>query len=238
MSTRAATPPEFVLHLVSRPQGLALPATPFTKFGKAMVARKQLMGCFRAAITETREQLQQGEEVPGVLAALIAATNEQWNRLTELELCDNLMLLLLAGHDTSSLALTDILAHLHDHPAAWQALCAEQTALVQKRGQELNSAVLREMLFAQAVRRESLRLRNAIPDLQRIAARDFGLGGYAVPAGTMLLCPLHYLAKEDARWTDRNPEAFRPERMVTADEQKQGWKSNAAAAVPITFLGH
>lgn len=50
---------------------------------------------------------------------------------------------------------------------------------------------------------------SVIPGLHRVAARDIELGGYAVPAGTMLYSPLHLLNKADPRWTDDDIEAFR-----------------------------
>jgi hypothetical protein len=53
---------------------------PFTRFGKAMAARQQLMEIFKAAIAETRELLQQGQQVPGILASLVSAVDEQGNR--------------------------------------------------------------------------------------------------------------------------------------------------------------
>jgi hypothetical protein len=53
---------------------------PFTRFGKAMAARVQPMGIFRAAIAEMRELLQQVQQVPGVLANLISAVDEDGNR--------------------------------------------------------------------------------------------------------------------------------------------------------------
>jgi hypothetical protein len=45
-----------------------------------MAAREQLMGIFRAAIEETRGLLQQGQQVPGVLANMISAVDEEGNR--------------------------------------------------------------------------------------------------------------------------------------------------------------
>ncbi|KAF6251646.1 cytochrome P450 [Scenedesmus sp. NREL 46B-D3] len=155
---------------------------------------------------------------------MISAVDEDGNRLSEVELCDNLMLLILAGHDTSSATLTNILANLHDHPAAMQKLRHEQQALVARHGPQLSTAVLREMPYAEAVIRETLRLRNVIPGLHRVAARDIELGGYAVPAGTLLYSPLHLLTKSDPRWIDEVPEAFRPERMMTAQAHKPGWQ--------------
>jgi cytochrome P450 len=69
---------------------------------------------------------------------------------------DNLLLLLLAGHDTSAITLTNILAQLHNSPAAMQQLRQEQQAVVARHGQALSGAVLKEMDYADAVIRWGL----------------------------------------------------------------------------------
>lgn len=57
------------------------------------------------------------------------------------------------------MTLTNILANLHNHPAAMQQLRQEQQALLARHGSQLSTGVLREMPYAEAVIRETLRLR-------------------------------------------------------------------------------
>lgn len=47
--------------------------------------------------------------------------------------------------------------------------------------------------------RESLRVRNIVSSLTRVASRDFELGGYKVPAGMALNIPITLLSKQDPR---------------------------------------
>lgn len=74
--------------------------------------------------------------------------------------------------------------------------------------------------------RETLRRDPVVSGLMRVAARDFEVSGYKVPAGKMLILPLKYLSANDARWVNEagelSPDAFVPERMMTADAQKTG----------------
>eukprot|EP00878_Enallax_costatus_P032359 GHUV01035559.1.p1 GENE.GHUV01035559.1~~GHUV01035559.1.p1 ORF type:complete len:428 (+),score=123.78 GHUV01035559.1:560-1843(+) len=195
---------------------------PFLQYGKAMAAREGLMKCFQAAVDETRQQLASGSNVPGALANMMRAVDDEGNRLSDVELCDNLMLLLFAGHDTSSNTLINALALIQQHPEVKQMLQQEQAALQTKYGQQINGSALREMTYADAVIRETLRLRNVVPQIQRVAAADLELGGYHVPEGTALLLPLNHLNKHDPRWIADQPDAFRPERMLTAEGQKPG----------------
>lgn len=66
----------------------------------------------QAAVDEARGQLAAGQHVPGILGSLVSAVDEEGNRLTDAELGDNLLLILLAGHDTSSTTLTSAMANL------------------------------------------------------------------------------------------------------------------------------
>lgn len=66
----------------------------------------------QGAVDEAREQVAAGKEVPGILGSLVSAVDESGNKLTDEELGDNLLLILLAGHDTSSTTLTNAMAHL------------------------------------------------------------------------------------------------------------------------------
>ncbi len=72
-------------------------------------------------------------------------------RLTDTEITDNILLLLFAGHDTSSTALTQCFSNLQDHPVVMEKLRGEQQALVAKHGQQITPAVLKDMVYAEAV---------------------------------------------------------------------------------------
>jgi cytochrome P450 len=61
----------------------------------------------QAAVKEARAELAAGRPVPGILGGLVTAVDEDGGRLTDPEITDNLVLLMLAGHDTSSTTLTN-----------------------------------------------------------------------------------------------------------------------------------
>lgn len=75
-------------------------------------------------------------------------------RLTDAEITSNILLVLLAGHDTSSTTLTRCLSNLHDHPWVLDKLRAEQAAVRASRGEALTPNALKEMPFADAVLRQ------------------------------------------------------------------------------------
>eukprot|EP00879_Flechtneria_rotunda_P007705 GHRR01008078.1.p1 GENE.GHRR01008078.1~~GHRR01008078.1.p1 ORF type:complete len:426 (+),score=141.85 GHRR01008078.1:697-1974(+) len=199
---------------------------PFTPFANAMAAKRKMLAHFQEATNAARDKLAAGQPVPGVLGILVAAKDEQGNRLTDQQIVENILLLLLAGHDTSSTTLAHTLSNLQDHPEVLDKLRAEQEAVLATHGKQLTAAALKDMPYADAVIRETLRRTPVVEGLFRMAVEDFPLGEYAVPKDMHLLLPLKYLAETDPRWVnetgDLHPAVFHPDRMMTPEGQKPG----------------
>ena len=64
-----------------------------------------------------------------------------------------MLLLLVAGHDTSSTTLTRCMSNLKDHPDVFQRLKTEQAAVVVKHGDAITAAAMKDMKYADAVLR-------------------------------------------------------------------------------------
>jgi hypothetical protein len=73
------------------------------------------------------------------------------DRLTDEQICENILLLLLAGHDTSSTTLTLAMSNLQNHPEVVEKLRQEQQQVVAKHGEQLTAAALKDMVYADAV---------------------------------------------------------------------------------------
>ncbi|MCT2589024.1 cytochrome P450 [Streptomyces sp. N2-109] len=142
-----------------------------------------------------------GPDGPGLLHVLVEAAAEH-PEYTDRLIRDELVTLLVAGHETTATTLTWLYLLLDTYPAAReQALAAGGEGSAQRR-----QAV-------QALVHETLRLYPSAWILPRHAAEDDTLGGYAVEAGTdLLVCP--YLTHRDPElWAD--PEHFDPGRFLT-----------------------
>lgn len=143
-----------------------------------------------------------GPDGPGLLHLLVEASAER-PEYTDRLIRDELVTLLVAGHETTATTLTWLYLLLDRNPAAReQALAA---------GGE-GSPERREAI--QALVNETLRLYPSAWILPRHAIEDDTLAGYAVEAGTdVVVCP--YLAHRDpGLWPD--PERFDPLRFTTA----------------------
>ncbi len=147
------------------------------------------------------------------LAMLVRAGEADGSSMTDRELRDQLMTLLVAGHDTTATGLSWALERLTRHPAildkAVQA--ADASAAGDVTGDE----------FLDAVAKETLRLRPVVFDVGRILKEPVELAGYRLPAGVMV-APGIGLVHSNSRQYPR-PDQFDPGRMVGATPGPTTW---------------
>ncbi|KAI8472759.1 MAG: cytochrome P450 [Monoraphidium minutum] len=194
---------------------------PFLPYSRALRAREALGVHLRAAVAEARAAAAAGEPPRGILGNMIKP-DADGNGLTDQQCEDQILLLLFAGHDTSSTTLARALWRLANAPAAWAALKAEHAAAGGGGGAP-DGAALRSMPYTEAVIKEAMRCDNIIGGLPRRAARDFDLGGHLVKEGQGLLVPLTYLTRHDPRW--EGDASFEPARWLSEEGQQaaQSW---------------
>jgi cytochrome P450 len=147
------------------------------------------------------------EERDDILSALILARFEDGGGLSDTDLRDQLMTLLLAGHETTATALAWTFDLLLRHP--------------RELGRLRDSLEAGEDDYLRATISESLRLRPVVPLAGRRLAKELETDGLTLPAGTDVT-PAIWLAHTRA---DVYPEpfAFRPERFLEAPPDTYAW---------------
>ncbi len=142
-----------------------------------------------------------------ILSLLTAARFEDGGAMSDRELRDQLVTLLLAGHETTATGLAWTFDLLLRHPSTLERLTAEVDA--------------GEDGYLRAVTSESLRLRPVVPLAGRRLASELQVGAYGLPEGTDVT-PAIWLTHTRA---DLYPEpfAFRPERFLEAPPSGYGW---------------
>lgn len=123
---------------------------------------------------------------------------------------DQLLTMLIAGHDTVTAWLAWTTGLLLQHPAAWRRAQEEILRLIGHGPPAL--AALQRARYLDAVAREALRLFPPIPILNRRAAVDLEIEGLRVPRGTRVMVAIYVLHRRPDRWPD--PTRFRPERFL------------------------
>jgi cytochrome P450 len=168
-------------------------------------AVKELDRIIYGAIARRRVGGVEGEDL---LWRLLSARDEDGRGMTDPQLRDELVTLLLAGHETTALALSFSFYLLAQHPDAEARLAAELDEVLQ--GESATAAAVPRLRYTEWVVRESMRLYPPAPSIGREALSDCEIAGYFVPRGTQLAL-IQWIVHRDARWFD-DPEAFKPER--------------------------
>jgi beta-ring hydroxylase len=142
---------------------------------------------------------------PSILHFLIASGEE----VTSKQLRDDLMTLLIAGHETSAAVLTWTLHLLSKRPEVFAKIRAEVDAVLGDRAPTVED--YKALPYMRRVIAESMRLYPQPPVLLRRALDDDVVGGFSVQAGQDLFISVWNLHHAPELWED--PEEFRPERF-------------------------
>lgn len=152
------------------------------------------------------------EHVPGtrhdVLSMLLDATTEDGVPLSDEELRNELMTLVLAGHETTANTIAWTFERLTRNPAAYARLRDEV-----RSGQSTE--------YLDAVIHESMRARPVIPLLAREVTVPWRFGGFAVPAGSVVAISVLLLHHREDVYPE--PLAFRPERFLGVKPGTYTW---------------
>ncbi len=186
---------------------------PFTAYHHVLAGRRTLDAFVYRLIAERRAA---GRDTGDVLSMLLEAQDEDGNGMTDLQVRDQTMTLIAAGHETTSNALAWTLYLLSEHPAERERLLTEVAAVLGGRAPTLDD--LPRMPYLDWVLNESMRLFPPAWVIGRTALEPFERDGYTFPAGTRVLFSQWVIHRLPALWED--PGAFRPERWDPALEQK------------------
>jgi cytochrome P450 family 135 len=179
--------------------------------------RVERLGLFRRVVDPVdaalREEIARRREDPGaagrddVLSLLLAARHEDGSPMSDDELRDELITLLVAGHETTATSLAWALERLLRHPAALDRLRDEVDA--------------GEDTYIDAVIKETLRLRPVLPIVLRKLTAPMELAGHELPTGASV-APCIYLVH---RRPDVYPEPrrFAPERFLERPAGTYTW---------------
>ena len=166
--------------------------------------RRALAEVDRLTFAEIGQRRSEGEG-DDVLSLLLKARHEDGSAMTDVELRDQLVTLLTAGHETTATGLAWGFERLLRTPAVLARLVGS----------------LDDDDYVDAVVKETLRIRPVIVDVTRKLARQTEVAGYRLPAGTVVLPAIGVIhAREDLY---PQPGAFRPERFLDGAAESYAW---------------
>jgi cytochrome P450 len=153
-----------------------------------------------------------------LVRALMQTTDPQTGQpLSDRAICDELVLFLLAGHDTTSTVLTYALWALGHRAELQQRVAAEAEAVGDRR---LTHEDVPRLRYTMQVLHEAMRLCPPAPAVGRTVMADIEVDGYRLPAGTAAIVAIYAMHRDPALWEDPlrfDPDRFSPERSKGRD---------------------
>ncbi|HEY9735545.1 MAG TPA: cytochrome P450 [Trichocoleus sp.] len=186
---------------------------PWSPWGRFIHLREQVRQLLYAEIRDRRQALEQPGANPNertdILTLLLQARDEHGEGMSDAELHDELVTLLLAGHETTASAMVWMLYWIHYLPEVQQKLRAELAAL----GPQPDPMAIVQLPYLNAVCQETLRIYPITPStFVRVLREPMTLAGYDFVAGTALMPATYILHQRPDLYPE--PRTFRPERFL------------------------
>ena len=176
--------------------------THFGRFRRAVDAADALL------YEEIRRRRRDGTRGPDVLSLLLDARDDDGQPMSDEELRDELVTLLVAGHETTATGLTWAMRWLLESPQVLGDLAEEVRAL----GPEPRADALAKCELLDATAREALRLVPTIPLVGRVLAADQTIGGHDLKKGDVVVCSIYLAQRRPDVYPA--PERFDPRRFL------------------------
>lgn len=187
---------------------------PITPYGKRMAAIRQGDAHIYNLIDQ---RLADKEDAGDVLSMLLQAQDkDDADAMTKQQVRDELVSLLVAGHETATNTFAWTFYLLSEHPTVLEKVLVELQTVLSGRNPRVDD--LPQLVYFDWVIKESMRLYPSAWTQGRQAVEAFDLDGHHFPARTMLMFSQWVLHRLPDIWGD--PEVFRPERWDPAYGQK------------------
>jgi cytochrome P450 len=202
----------------------------WTPYGKALRARDQLLAHIEQAVLK-----RQSEPAQDALGLLVQSRDEEGNGLSMEEIKVQALLMLFAGHETTTSMLASLCMALAQHPDVLARVRAEQQALAIDGSVTLEQ--LKQMTYTEQVLREVERLYPPIGGGFRGVVEEFEFNGYYVPKGWQALYQISSSHKDSRVYPE--PERFDPDRFSPerAEHKKQEFSLVGFGGGPRICLG-
>jgi cytochrome P450 len=211
---------------VNLPQWLATPGQQRAR--RANATLHQLAAEILAAVRDDPAR-----DAPLVRALITAADPQTGQPLSDDDICHELVLFILAGHDTTSTTLTYSLWALGQHPAIQDRLFEEVSAVGDR---PLTPDDVPRLGHTVRVLHEALRLCPPGAGTPRLLKKDLAVDGYRLEAGTVAVVSFYAMHRNPELWDD--PLAFDPDRFLP--ERSQGrsrWQYLPFGGGPRSCIG-
>ena len=158
-----------------------------------------------------REGLQQRTDI---MAMLVAARDEDGQAMSDQEIRDELVTMLVAGHESTATSLTWVVYRLLQNPDVQTKAQAEAAAVIGNGSErsQLSAEQIAELGYLDVVIKETARLNPVLPIVIRYLEAPARIGDCDLPAGCLVSPCIYLTHRRPDVWPE--PETFKPERFI------------------------
>jgi cytochrome P450 len=160
-----------------------------------------------------------GDAHEDLLSRFLNAQDADGSGMSDKQLRDEMITLLLAGHETTAVALSFCFYLLALHPEVDARLASELHEVLGAK--EPTADDIPRLRYTEWVVKEAMRLYPPVPNVAREALADCEIGGYRIPKGAQIAL-VQWVTQRDPRWFGDDADEFRPER----------WDNDLARRIP------
>jgi cytochrome P450 len=188
---------------------------------------KRALAEFHAFLQEMIDRRRTDNDQSDLIGILLKARHEESGEpMSDQEIAEEILGMIIGGHETSSSALSWLWCELDRNPTVRKQLYAELAGVIGSGPLRLEH--LPDLTYARMVIEETLRLHPPFWFENRNVAADVELGGARIPQGSVVVFSRYSLHRHAGFWKD--PERFNPERFRPDQEEN---KRSVCAHVPF-----
>ncbi|KAK1303639.1 hypothetical protein QJS10_CPB11g01303 [Acorus calamus] len=194
---------------------------PFTRFNKSIRASQRIRSKLSKIVHDKRVALDEGRLHPteDLITSLLSFGREEDARsLIEEEILDNVIIVMVAGHDTSSILITFLMRQLAKDPKLYEDVLREQEEIAKNKvpGEKLTWEDLAKMKYTWRVAMETLRMVPPVFGSFRRVLKEVEYGGYRIPEGWQILWASNITHYDEQLFS--KPRKFDPTRFENQSE--------------------
>ncbi|PIA27476.1 hypothetical protein AQUCO_07700031v1 [Aquilegia coerulea] len=200
---------------------------PFTRFNRSIQASSRIQNMIMDIIHERRSGRHEANTYQDLILSLLSLqASDNATFLSDQEIVDSIRIIMVAGHDTSSILLTFLIRHLANDPVVYSAIVKEQEEIAKSKtsGELLTWEDLTKMKYTWRAALEMLRIVPPAFAMFRRTLRDIEFGGYLIPKGWQVFSAANMTHRDESIFPE--PSKFDPNRF-----------ENQASIPPYCYVG-
>jgi cytochrome P450 len=183
---------------------------PWTPWGRIVRLKSRTDAAIFREI-DARRRSPDAESREDILSLLLQVRYDDGSSLTDRQVRDELVVMLMAGHETTGTALSWAFERILSLPDVQRRILEELDATTGTA--PLSAAHLPQLEYLDAVVKESLRIRPIMPvGGARLVKREIEVGGHVISPGTILVNAMYLLHRRSDLYP--SPDEFKPERFI------------------------